>query len=79
MFFFSNLGFYSVVQFLNYSIDLYQKKKLLQFYRYLPAAGDAVSLSFISLLLVLLFRHIMETESTECFPSKYLPHLAFLL
>lgn len=49
MFLLSNLGFYSIVQFSDYRIDLYQKKKLDQFYKYLPAAGDAVFLSFISL------------------------------
>lgn len=49
MFLLSSLGFYSIVQFLNYRIYLYQKKKLLQFYKDLPAAGDAVSLNFISL------------------------------
>lgn len=49
MFLLSNLGFYSIVHFSNYIIDLYQKKKVLQFYKYLPAAGDAVSLNFISL------------------------------
>lgn len=38
-----------MVQFLNYRTDLYQKRKLLQFYKYLSAAGDAVSLNFLSL------------------------------
>lgn len=46
MFLLSNLGVYSIVQFWNYRIDLYQKKKLLQFYKYLPAVQF---LSFISL------------------------------
>lgn len=30
------------------------------------------------LLLVLLFRHVMETESTECFPSKCLACFSIL-
>lgn len=82
MFLLSNLGFYSIVQFSNYSIDLYQKKKFLQFYKYLPAAEDAVCLSFIPLQPNIVSGFAFQTcygnRIQSVSPSKYLQCFSIL-